>query len=465
MSIVTRFAPSPTGYMHIGNARTALFNYLFARHNKGKFLLRIEDTDRERSTQDAIDKIFQSLEWLDFQWDGEAVFQSKNQPRHAAIAQSLLENGKAYYCYCTPEELAQMREQALKEGRSPGYDGRWRDKDPSEAPAGVKPVIRLKAPREGETKVIDLIQGEITVQNAELDDMILLRSDGTPTYMLSVVVDDHDMSITHVIRGSDHLTNSFRQSQLFQALGWEIPIYSHLPLIHGSDGGKLSKRHGALGVDAYQGMGYLPEALCNYLLRLGWSHGDDEIISRAQAIEWFTLKHVQKSPARFDLAKLTNLNAHYLREADNARLLPLIEPYLKSIVKRPLTDQDKDRFLRGMDELKTRAKTLEELAELGSFYIFSCPIPMDDKVLQSLDSNAQALLRDFSPILQETELWSHDSLESLAREFVEQRQIKLGDLAKPLRAALTGRPVSPGIFDVMVTLGKEETLERLKDRI
>jgi len=465
MSIVTRFAPSPTGYMHIGNARTALFNYLFARHNKGKFLLRIEDTDRERSTQDAIDKIFQSLEWLDLQWDGEAVFQSKNQPRHAAIAQSLLENGKAYYCYCTPEELAQMREQALKEGRSPGYDGRWRDKDPSEAPAGVKPVIRLKAPREGETKVIDLIQGEITVQNAELDDMILLRSDGTPTYMLSVVVDDHDMSITHVIRGSDHLTNSFRQSQLFQALGWEIPIYSHLPLIHGSDGGKLSKRHGALGVDAYQGMGYLPEALCNYLLRLGWSHGDDEIISRAQAIEWFTLKHVQKSPARFDLAKLTNLNAHYLREADNARLLPLIEPHLKSIVKRPLTDQDKDRFLRGMDELKTRAKTLEELAELGSFYIFSCPIPMDDKVSQSLDSNAQALLRDFSPILQETELWSHDSLESLAREFVEQRQIKLGDLAKPLRAALTGRPVSPGIFDVMVTLGKEETLERLKDQI
>lgn len=465
MSIVTRFAPSPTGYMHIGNARTALFNYLFARHNKGKFLLRIEDTDRERSTQDAIDKIFQSLEWLDLQWDGEAVFQSKNQPRHAAIAQSLLENGKAYYCYCTPEELAQMREQALKEGRSPGYDGRWRDKDPSEAPAGVKPVIRLKAPREGETKVIDLIQGEITVQNAELDDMILLRSDGTPTYMLSVVVDDHDMSITHVIRGSDHLTNSFRQSQLFQALGWEIPIYSHLLLIHGSDGGKLSKRHGALGVDAYQGMGYLPEALCNYLLRLGWSHGDDEIISRAQAIEWFTLKHVQKSPARFDLAKLTNLNAHYLREADNARLLPLIEPHLKSIVKRPLTDQDKDRFLRGMDELKTRAKTLEELAELGSFYIFSCPIPMDDKVSQSLDSNAQALLRDFSPILQETELWSHDSLESLAREFVEQRQIKLGDLAKPLRAALTGRPVSPGIFDVMVTLGKEETLERLKDQI
>ena len=463
MSIVTRFAPSPTGYMHIGNARTALFNYLFARHHGGKFLLRIEDTDKERSTQDAIDKIFESLEWMGLDFDGDPVFQSKNQPRHAEVAQQLLKEGKAYYCYCSPEELEAMREKAKAEKRSMGYDGTWRDRDPSEAPEGVKPVIRLKSPNEGVTKVNDLIQGEITVKNEELDDMILVRSDGSPTYMLSVVVDDHDMGVTNVIRGSDHLTNSFRQTQIFEAMGWTPPTYSHAPLIHGSDGAKLSKRHGALGVESYRDMGMLPESICNYLLRLGWSHGDDEIISQKQAIEWFNLDSVQKSPARFDTVKLTNLNAHYIRESKNERLLDLITPHLAPIIGRNVKDSDTEILLKAMDDLKPRAKTTIELAEAASFYLLPRPIPLDEKARKSLDDTSCDLLRDFYPILSNVENWNHDEIEKVAREFADNKDIKFGKLAQPLRAALTGRGVSPGIFEVMLALGKQESVGRIQD--
>lgn len=465
MTIVTRFAPSPTGYMHIGNARTALFNYLFARHNKGKFLLRIEDTDRERSTQDAIDKIFESLKWMELDWDGDPFFQSAHQPRHAEVAQELLKKGKAYYCYCTKAELEQMREDALKVGRPPRYDGTWRDRDPSDAPSGVPPVIRLKAPREGYTKVVDLIQGEITVKNEELDDMILVRSDGSPTYMLSVVVDDQDMGITHVIRGADHLTNSFRQTQIFEAMGWKSPAYSHAPLIHGSDGAKLSKRHGALGVESYRDSGYLPEALCNYLLRLGWSHGDDEIIPRQQAIQWFTLKNVQKSPARFDTKKLTHLNAYYLREANNERLVDLITPILAPIIGRNIKERDRELLLIGMEELKTRAKTILELADNASFYLFARPIPLSEKARKALDTTSCDLLRKYYPILANVQTWTPEHLEKISRTFAETSGIKFGALAKPLRAALTGRDVSPGVFDVMVTLGKEDSLGRISDVI
>lgn len=463
MTVVTRFAPSPTGFMHIGNARTALFNYLFARHMGGKFLLRIEDTDRERSTQAAIDAIFESLQWMGLEWDGEAVLQSTRLERHTEVAQKLLEAGKAYPCYCSPEELEAMREKARLEKRTIRYDGTWRDRDPSEAPKGVSPVIRFKAPLEGETVVHDKVKGTITVQNDQLDDMVLLRSDGTPTYMLSVVVDDHDMGITHVIRGADHMTNTFRQKQLFQAMGWDVPEYSHIPLIHGADGTKLSKRHGALGTEDYKNMGFLPEAMCNYLLRLGWSHGNDEIISKEQAVEWFNLESVQKSPARFDVAKLTNLNGNYLREAADDRLLLLIRPELEKIVGKKLDDFLCKRLQTGMPELKQRAKTVNELAECAQFYVHSRPIPMDEKAKQDISEDSIRLLRNFYPILSTLERWTHEEIEATARKFAEDQEVKFGELAKPLRAILTGRGISPGLFDVFVVLGKEESLGRLDD--
>lgn len=463
MTVVTRFAPSPTGFMHIGNARTALFNYLFARHMGGKFLLRIEDTDRERSTQPAIDAIFESLKWMGLEWDGEAVLQSTRLERHTEVAKKLLEMGKAYPCYCSPQELEAMREKARLEKRTIRYDGTWRDRDPSEAPKGVSPVIRFKAPLEGETVVHDKVKGTITVQNDQLDDMVLLRSDGTPTYMLSVVVDDHDMGITHVIRGADHMTNTFRQKQLFQAMGWDVPEYSHIPLIHGADGTKLSKRHGALGTEDYKNMGFLPEAMCNYLLRLGWSHGNDEIISKEQAVEWFNLESVQKSPARFDVAKLTNLNGNYLREAGDERLLSLIQPELEKIVGKKLDDSLCRRLRAGMPELKQRAKTVNELAECAQFYVHSRPIPMDEKAKQDISEDSIRLLRNFYPILSTLERWSHEEIEAVARKFAEDQGVKFGELAKPLRAILTGRGVSPGLFDVFVVLGKEESLGRLDD--
>jgi glutamyl-tRNA synthetase len=363
MTVVTRFAPSPTGFLHIGGARTALFNWLYARRHGGKYLLRIEDTDRQRSTKAAIDAIVDGLSWLGLDWDGDVFHQFEHAHRHAEIAHQLLAEGKAYRCYASPQELDEMREKARSEGRPMRYDGRWRDRDPGDAPAGVKPVIRLKAPQEGESVVIDRVLGAVTVQNAQLDDMVLLRSDGTPVYMLSVVVDDHDMGITHVIRGADHHTNTFRQVQLYNALGWQAPEFAHIPLIHGPDGAKLSKRHGALGVDAYRDMGFLPAALRNYLLRLGWSHGDDEVISTSQATAWFDLEHVGQSPARFDFAKLTNLNAHYLRDMADADLLPLVRPAIDAAIGTPLSGVALDRVVRGIGGVKQRSRTLVELLE------------------------------------------------------------------------------------------------------
>jgi glutamyl-tRNA synthetase len=462
MTIITRFAPSPTGYLHIGSARTALFNWLFARRMGGKFLLRIEDTDRARSTESAIEVILQGMKWLGLEWDGDVIFQFARAERHRAVALDLLEKGKAYYCYCTPDELAEMRERLKAEGKPPRYDGMWRDRDPKEAPPHIKPAVRLKAPQTGETHLSDLVQGEVDVSNTQLDDMVLLRGDGTPTYMLSVVVDDHDMNITHVIRGDDHLTNTFRQKQLYQACGWTEPTFAHIPLIHGPDGAKLSKRHGALGVDAYEQMGLLSDAMCNYLLRLGWSHGDDEIISRAQAIEWFDLEHVGRSPSRFDMAKLTNLNAHYIRLESDAALMNHIRPMLERDIERPLGLDDETKVLRGMDGLKQRARTLIELAESAMIYVLSSPIPLDDKASEILNEPSRKLLEPLISLLEGQTSWETGALEAALRSHAEASGIKFGQIAQPLRAALTGRGVSPGIFDVMIALGKEESINRIR---
>lgn len=463
MTVVTRFAPSPTGFLHIGGARTALFNWLFARRHGGRYLLRIEDTDRERSTPEAIQAILDGLRWLELDWDGHEVYQSANQERHAAVVEDLLEKGNAYRCYATPEELAEMREKARAEGRTPRYDGRWRDRDPSEAPAGVKPAIRLKAPQVGETVVRDLVQGEVRIANDQLDDMVLMRSDGTPTYMHSVVVDDHDMGVTHIIRGVDHLTNAARQTVLYQALGWDIPEFAHVPLIHGPDGAKLSKRHGALGVDAYREMGYLPEAMRNYLLRLGWAHGDEEIISTEQAIEWFSLEAIGRSPARFDFAKLENLNGHYIREADDARLVDLIAPRLWKILGRELEASDRTILLAGMDGLKQRAKTLAELSESAIFYLERPTYPLKiEKAAKLLAGDGALIVRDMAESFAKLDEWNVDALEKTVRDYAETKGLGLGKVAQPLRAALTGSNVSPGIFEVMKVLGREESLARLK---
>jgi glutamyl-tRNA synthetase len=458
MSVITRFAPSPTGFLHIGGARTALFNWLFARHHGGKFLLRIEDTDRVRSTEAAIDAIIDGMKWLGFDWDGDVIMQFARQARHAEIASQMLAEGKAYRCYCSVEELEEMRKAAMLAGKPVRYDGRWRDRDPKEAPEGVKPVIRIKAPQTGETVVKDEVQGEVRVGNEQLDDMVLLRSDGTPTYMLSVVVDDHDMDITHVIRGDDHLTNTFRQVMIYDAMGWKHPSFSHIPMIHGPDGAKLSKRHGALGVEAYRDMGYLPEAIRNYLLRLGWSHGDDEIISTQQAIEWFDLAGVGRSPSRFDFAKLDNLNAHYLREADDAALA-------KDAAQRlNCTDPAMvDRLRRGMPGLKARAKTLKELADNAGFYVAPRPIPLTDKAKALLTPEAKLLLGKLAAELAKATDWTAAALEAQVRGFVEAEQVKLGQIAQPLRAALAGSTTSPGIFEVMEILGQSECLGRIAD--
>ena len=463
MTVVTRFAPSPTGFLHIGGARTALFNWLFARHHGGTFLLRIEDTDRKRSTDDAIVAILDGLQWLDLDWDGEAIHQFSRAERHVEAANDLLAAGKAYKCYCSPEELAEMRDQARAEGRSMLYDGRWRDRDPSDAPADIDPVIRFKAPNDGETVINDAVQGEVRVANAQLDDMVLLRADGTPTYMLSVVVDDHDMAVTHVVRGDDHLTNAFRQTQLFLSLGWQPPRFAHIPLIHGADGAKMSKRHGALGVDAYRDMGFLPEAVCNYLLRLGWSHGDDEIISRDQAVEWFGLDGVGRSPARFDIDRLTSLNAHYMREADDGRLIELIRPILDDRLGATLGGEAERRVSSGLPDLKSRAKTVTELADNSVFYAADRPLRLDDKAARLLDGDARDMLRTLRPALAGLDDWNAEAVETAVRAFVASHDIKLGRVAQPLRASLTGSTVSPGIFDVAAVLGREETLARLDD--
>jgi len=463
MSPVTRFAPSPTGFLHIGGARTALFNRLYARRFGGSFLLRIEDTDRERSTPEAIAAITEGLEWLGLDWDGETVFQSTRAARHREVAQSLLAAGKAYRCYASQEELAQMREEARAEGRQPGYDGRWRDRDPSEAPPDRTPVIRFKAPREGEQAIDDLVQGRVTVANRQLDDMVILRSDGSPTYMLAVVVDDHDMGVTHIIRGDDHLTNAFRQRQLYEALQWTVPAFAHVPLIHGPDGAKLSKRHGALGIEAYREQGYLPEALRNYLLRLGWGHGDDEIISDAQAVAWFDIADVGKNPARFDFVKLDSLNAHYLRQADNARLLPLVIERLEAV--GPVGSEQRRRVAEGLDGLKPRAKRLDDLAESAKVYLSTRPLAVTEAAEALLTPEAKAHLAGLRPLL-EASGWDRSELESTVRSYAEDLAdppLKLGKVAQPLRAAVTGSKVSPPIFEVMEIFGRDECLARLDD--
>ncbi|MEC8035912.1 MAG: glutamate--tRNA ligase [Pseudomonadota bacterium] len=460
--VVTRFAPSPTGFLHIGGARTALFNWLFARHHGGKFLLRVEDTDRTRSTEEAVAAIFDGLEWLGLGGDEPAVFQFERTPRHAEVANQLLAAGHAYKCFATPEELAELREQQRAAKQPMRYDGRWRDRDPGEAPEGAPYVIRIKAPREGETVIEDAVQGRVVVQNAELDDMILLRSDGTPTYMLAVVVDDHDMGVTHVIRGDDHLNNAFRQLAIIKAMGWEEPVYAHIPLIHGSDGAKLSKRHGALGVDAYRDdMGMLPEAVLNYLLRLGWGHGDEEIIPIDRAIELFDIAGVGRSPSRFDIKKLENLHGHYLREADDARLAALVAPRLESRLDTQLNDGQRDILVQAMASLKPRAKTLNEIAEGAEFLFKSCPLDFDEKASALLDEPARALLTKTADALQSVPSWTVEAIEDVIRRVAEDAGLGLGKVAQPLRAALTGRTVSPGIFDVLFLLGKEESLERL----
>ena len=462
--VVTRFAPSPTGFLHIGGARTALFNWLFARHHGGKFLLRIEDTDRARSNEDAVAAIFDGLEWLGLSGDEPAVFQFERSPRHAEVANQLLAAGHAYRCYATPEELTELREQQRAAKQPMRYDGRWRDRDASEAPADAPFVIRLKAPREGETVIDDAVQGRVVVQNAELDDMILLRSDGTPTYMLAVVVDDNDMGVTHVIRGDDHLNNAFRQLGIIKAMGWEEPVYAHIPLIHGSDGAKLSKRHGALGVDAYRDdMGMLPEAVLNYLLRLGWGYGDEETIAQDRAIELFDISGVGRSPSRFDIKKLENLNAHYLREADDQRLASLVLPRIAQRLGAPLTDEAIPLLAQAMPSLKPRAKTLNEIAEGAEFLFKNCPLDFDDKAIALLDDSARELLGKTADALDSVQPWTVEAIEEAIRRVAEDAGMGLGKVAQPLRAALTGRTVSPGIFDVLFLLGKGRSLERLAD--
>ncbi|HEY3916367.1 MAG TPA: glutamate--tRNA ligase [Stellaceae bacterium] len=461
MSVTVRFAPSPTGFLHIGGARTALFNWLFAKHHGGTFRLRIEDTDRVRSTGEAVDAISDGLRWLQLDWDGEVVFQAQQVVRHAEVARQLLAAGNAYYCFCTPAELEAMREKARAEGRSVRYDGTWRDRDPKTAPPGIPPVIRLKAPQTGETVIDDRVQGRVTVANGQLDDLIILRADGTPTYNLSVVVDDHDMAITHVIRGDDHFNNAFRQTHIYHALGWDVPEFAHVPLIHGPDGAKLSKRHGALGVDAYRDMGYLPEALRNYLLRLGWSHGDDEIISTAQAIEWFDLDAVGRAPARFDFAKLGNLNGHYIRATNDARLATLVAPLIEKSLGDRLDEVARARLEAAMPGLKPRAKTLVELAEIAHFYVASRPIPVDDKA-KAILAPAAGMLGELANRLGDLP-WEVSALEAAVRDFAESHGLKLGQAAQPLRAALTGSTASPPIFEVMAVLGRSESLARLAD--
>ncbi len=470
MTVITRFAPSPTGFLHIGGARTALFNWLFAKHHArheggGKFLLRIEDTDRKRSTQEAVDAIFDGLSWLGLDWDGEAVSQFSRVERHQEAVDQMLAAGHAYKCYCSPEELTEMRERAKAEGRRVFYDGRWRDRDPSDAPAGVEPVIRLKAPNTGETIINDRVQGRVAVANDTLDDMVLLRADGTPTYMLAVVVDDHDMGITHVIRGDDHLTNAFRQVQIFKAMGWEIPEFAHIPLIHGPDGAKLSKRHGALGVDAYRDMGFLPDAICNYLLRLGWSHGDDEIIARDQAVEWFELDAVNKGAARFDIDKLTALNAHYIQQSDDAEMTRALMPKLAERLGDGISANAETRVRQGLPGLKPRAKTILDLVEKSEIYAKSRPLPIDDGARKLLDADALMRLRGLRQGLADVDDWAEVALEAWVRSYAEDAGIKMGLVAQPLRAALTGTTASPGIFEVLTVLGRDEVLGRLDDAL
>ena len=465
MSVVTRIPPSPTGLMHIGTARTALYNWLYARHHDGKFLVRIEDTDRARHSEEAVLAILNGLNWLELEWDGDVVSQFERRERHAEVAREMLANGQAYYCYCSQAELEEMRETARAEGRSATYNRRWRDRDPSEVPKGVEPVVRIKAPLEGEVVLHDEVQGDVTVSCENLDDFIILRSDGTPTYMLSVVVDDHDMGITHVIRGDDHLNNAFRQNIIYEAMGWDKPVYAHLPLILGPDGAKLSKRHGAQSVEEYKDMGYLPEAMRNYLLRLGWSHGDDEIIPTDQAIEWFNLEHIGKSASRFDFGKLESLNAHYIKQSDDQRLIELVTPFLANRHNLDINDDEtaQKRLTLGMGELKDRAKTLLQLADEAAFYAKRIPYEFDEKASNMLSTDAVEVLDLLLARLESTGNFTHVDVQESCMAVAEQiRDGKLGKVAMPLRAALTGTTVSPSIFHAAEILGREETLDRLR---
>jgi glutamyl-tRNA synthetase len=464
--VVTRFAPSPTGTLHIGGARTALFNWLYAKHTGGKFLLRIEDTDRERSKQEHVDAILESLTWLGLTWDGDPFFQFARADRHRAVGAELLAAGKAYRCYLTPQELADMRAKAEAEKRPLIVESPWRNRDPSEAPAGVKPAIRLKTERTGETRVDDQVQGHVVFPNKDLDDMIILRSDGAPTYNFAVVVDDHEMGVTNVIRGVDHLTNTARQTQVYKALGWALPNFAHIPLVHGADGAKLSKRHGAQGVEEYRAMGYLPAALRNYLVRLGWSHGDDEVFSTEQAIRWFDVKDVGKSPARFDFAKLGDLNGQYIRATDDAELLEHIQAFLPH-AKDGVTLEARfagvgwDKLKAALPGLKERAKTLPELVDGALWLIASRPLALDEKAAKLLDGDGKAAIGALVPKLSAATAWTAPALEAIVREHAEATGAKLGKIAQPLRAALTGRAVSPPVFDVMAVLGRDEALARL----
>jgi glutamyl-tRNA synthetase len=468
-SVVTRFAPSPTGFLHIGGARTALFNWLYARKRGGKMLLRIEDTDRERSTEAAIAAILDGLKWLELDHDGEVIYQFSRAARHGEVAEQLLASGQAYRCYATPEQLTAMREKARAEGRTRLYDGLWRDRDAAQAPAGMKPAIRLKAPLSGETVIEDQVQGRVVWQNENLDDLVLLRGDGNPTYMLAVVVDDHDMAVTHIIRGDDHLINAARQKQIYDALGWKLPSMSHIPLIHGPDGSKLSKRHGALGVDAYRSLGYLPAALRNYLVRLGWSHGDQEIFSTQEMIDAFDLSGIGRSAARFDFAKLENLNGHYIRHADDRSLVTMLEGVLDYIpngsgIQAKLNDTTRAQLLQAMPSLKERAKTLIELIDSSYFIFADRPLEIEPKAAALLTPENRELIGRLRLALEAVSPWTSETTEAAIRAFAEQNNLKLGAIAQPLRVALTGRTTSPGIFDVLTVLGRTECLDRLADQ-
>ena len=467
--VVTRFAPSPTGFLHIGGARTALFNWLYAKRHGGRMMLRIEDTDRERSTQEAIDAIIDGMKWLGLDWDGDVVYQFSRAARHAEVAHEMLAKGMAYRCYATPQELEEMREKARAEKRPPRYDGRWRDRDPAEAPAGAPFVVRIKAPEAGETAIEDAVQGRVVFPNKDLDDFILLRSDGTPTYMLAVVVDDHDMGVTQIIRGDDHLTNAARQTHIYQAMGWTPPAFAHIPLIHGPDGAKLSKRHGALGVDAYRAMGYLPSALRNYLVRLGWSQGDKEFFTLPELIEAFDLAQVHRSPARFDYAKLENMNGHYLRDTADDELFDILVktlPYLEGgpAVLAALDKTKRAQLRAALPGLKARAKTLNELVDGAGFLFAQRPLPMDEKAQKLLSPEAKSRLAALGPKLAALPEWTAAATEGAVRDLSVELSVKLGDLAQPLRAALTGRSTSPGIFDVLEILGRDESLARIADQ-
>lgn len=460
MSIVTRFPPSPTGFMHIGTARTALYNWLYARRHGGKMLFRIEDTDRARHSEEAVLAIINGLKWLELDWDGEIVSQFEQRHRHAEVAHELIRKGEAYYCYCSPQELDEMRERAKAEGRPTFYDRRWRDKTAADAPRDIQPVIRIKAPLSGDSVIHDHVQGEVRVAAEQLDDFIILRSDGTPTYMLSVVVDDHDMGVTHVIRGDDHLNNTFRQNIIYKAMDWKIPEYAHLPLILGPDGTKMSKRHGAASVEEYRDMGYLPEAMRNYLLRLGWSHGDDEIISDQQALEWFNLEHIGRSAARFDFAKLESLNAHYMKMVEPQRLLEMAKPFYTKRHNIELDEISENRILAGIDELKSRAKTLVQFVDESAFYAKTIPLNFDEKAAALLEA---ALLDALYIKLDALDDFNADAIQVACKEIADElKGGKLGQVAMPFRAALTGTVVSPSIFHAAEILGREETLSRLK---